>query len=508
MAFQTWSDDAVLRQLDSGSMWAGPFVTYGFATSSDQIYGPNGETRGFRPLNESQQAAATLTATIWGSYIAPTMFKVSGSSSQIDFGISTTGVDFAHAYFPREGSIWFAASAPDLRMPKVGDYGFSTFVHEFGHALGLDHMGDYNGSDAYSPSCYQDSTVYSIMSYFGPDHGRSYQSSVAWADWVAPDGVLYSPQTPMLNDVMAIQAIYGENTTTEPGDTVYGFNCNVSSDTKAVFDFEKNKNPILTIYDAAGNDTLDLSHWSLASKIDLEPGHFSSCNGMTNNVVIARSCDIENAIGGSGDDELIGNALANRLAGGKGNDFLDGGLGVDSAVFNGLRSDFKVAVMNERIAVQAIKDKALGLDTLTEVEVLQFDDSNLIFDGNDSVAAQAFRLYQAAFDRRPDLGGEGFWIHAMESGMQLHQVAELFMASPEFATLYGQNTSDQDFVNLLYRNVLNRAPELEGNEYWLKNLAAGWERSDVLLCFSESPENQAQVAELIAQGVEYIPYAG
>ena len=42
------------------------------------------------------------------------------------------------------------------------------------------------------------------------------------------DGKLYSPQTPMVNDVMAIQAIYGAETTTRTGDTVYGFGSNVT----------------------------------------------------------------------------------------------------------------------------------------------------------------------------------------------------------------------------------------------------------------------------------------
>jgi serralysin len=44
------------------------------------------------------------------------------------------------------------------------------------------------------------------------------------ADWVGRDQQIHSPQTPMVNDVLAIQSMYGTSTTTRSGDTVYGFN--------------------------------------------------------------------------------------------------------------------------------------------------------------------------------------------------------------------------------------------------------------------------------------------
>src|SRR5690606_23518912 len=128
---------------------------------------------------------------------------------------------YAHAYYPTIGSVWFSAAYDDLVNPVLGDYGYSTYPHEIGHAIGLNHMGDYNGDDDDGPSSWQDSTLLSIMSYYGPDTHKG-KGDVAWADWMGADGRLYSPQTPMLNDIMVIQEMYGVPVT-RADNTIYGF---------------------------------------------------------------------------------------------------------------------------------------------------------------------------------------------------------------------------------------------------------------------------------------------
>ena len=125
---------------------------------------------------------------------------------------------------------------------------------------------------------------------------------------------------------MAIQAIYGADTTTRTGNTVYGFH---STAGKTVYDFAVNKHPVLCIYDANGVDTLDLSQWSTASRIDLAPGSFSDADAMTKNISIAKTTWIENAVGGGGNDQVCGNTLANVLCGKDGNDQVNGREGSD-----------------------------------------------------------------------------------------------------------------------------------------------------------------------------------
>jgi serralysin len=158
------------------------------------------------------------------------------------------------------------------------------------------------------------------MSYFTPEEAGQ-------ADWRASDGKMYYCQTPMMNDIAAIQAIYGKKATRE-SDTVYGFNA--SSGLSGVYNFNINKHPVLCIYDTGGIDTLNLTGFSSNSSVNLQPGTFSSCDMMTKNISIARDVIIENARTGSGNDRISGNDVANVLHGGAGNDRLFGGLGNDT----------------------------------------------------------------------------------------------------------------------------------------------------------------------------------
>lgn len=99
------------------------------------------------------------------------------------------------------------------------------------------------------------------------------------------------------------------------------------------------------------------------------------------------------------------------------------------------------------------------------------------------------RLYTAAFGRQPDQGGFQYWLDQYQQGHHsLPSMAEFFADSPEFVATYGA-LSDQLFVEQLYRNVLNREGDVAGIGYWRDQLDGLLTRGDVLLRFSESPEN-------------------
>ena len=105
----------------------------------------------------------------------------------------------------------------------------------------------------------------------------------------------------------------------------------------------------------------------------------------------------------------------------------------------------------------------------------------------DGIRDSIVRLYGAVFDRTPDAAGFSFWLDQYLTGTPLATVAEAFMQSPEWTTTYGE-VDDDAFVELLYRNVLGRAPDPDGAAHWRSQLEGGMSRVTMLLGFSESDE--------------------
>lgn len=170
---------------------------------------------------------------------------------------------------------------------------------------------------------------------------------------------------------------------------------------------------------------------------------------------------IENAASGDGDDVLRGGAGTNVLRAGRGRDLVTGGAGADD-LSGGPGGD-----------------------------VLQGGGAGLY---HTAISAQVYRLYLAVFGREPDVGGHQAWVQRITLGQMTHdEVAQAFIAAPEFAATYGA-TSDTDFVTLLYANVLGRTPDAEGLDSWLTALEGGMTRARVVLLFAESPEHQADSA--------------
>jgi serralysin len=204
-------------------------------------------------------------------------------------------------------------------------------------------------------------------------------------------------------------------------------------------------------------------------------------------------------------NNLVGTDGNDRLTPTAGNNAVEGGAGLDTAVYAGARANYTVA---KDVNGFTITDQAgtNGLDSLVNIERIQFGDGSMIGLDINGVGGQAFRLYQAAFDRVPDLPGLGFWIKYMDLGMSLNEAAAQFMPSKEYVDKY-HDTTNPEFITKLYANVLHRTPEQSGLDFWLKAIDDGHSRAEVLAFFSESPENQAQVIGSIQNGFEFIPHA-
>jgi len=186
-----------------------------------------------------------------------------------------------------------------------------------------------------------------------------------------------------------------------------------------------------------------------------------------------------------------------------GSDAFDGLDGTDTVVYSGNRSSVTIEPgANGRLTVTGT-----GTDSLVSIERLQFRDGTLAFD-LDGEAGQAYRLYQAAFDRVPDLEGLTYWIGRLDSGTtSLNAVADSFIHSPEFIRTYGtpQTVSNAQYVELLYNHTLGRISDREGFNYWTNKLDTHQtNRGDLLAFFSESDENHARVEPDINDGIWFL----
>ncbi|MCE1685442.1 M10 family metallopeptidase C-terminal domain-containing protein, partial [Enterobacter hormaechei] len=138
-----------------------------------------------------------------------------------------------------------------------------------------------------SAEYFEDTRAHTVMSYFSEKYtGQDFKGNYSSA--------------PLLNDISAIQDLYGANMETRTGDTVYGFNSNTDRDFMTATD--ANSKLVFSVWDAGGEDTFDFSGFSQNQRINLNEGAFSDVGGLKGNVSIARGVVIENAIGGSGDD--------------------------------------------------------------------------------------------------------------------------------------------------------------------------------------------------------------
>ena len=313
----------------------------------------------------------------------------------------------AYAYYPNSGvtggDIWYIDDQSTNLDFSPGGYGFYTALHEIGHALGLSHSFDGGSATGATLGSATDIQRNTVMTYTQYDRNQY---------WVQSGGGVsaryFYATTPGLYDVAAMEYLYGAITSSNTGNTVHQFS---DWNPSAPLYFK-------TIVDSGGADTFDASAQTRASTINLNPGTFSSVGVMSeasqeaywaailggtidipstsissgsgtgvasrsalytgaDNVGIAYSATIENAIGGSGSDSITGNSANNALQGKAGNDTIDGGTGTDTAVFQGSRSGYSITGLGTStitVADTNAADGDDGTDTLTSIEYLEFSD--------------------------------------------------------------------------------------------------------------------------------------
>ncbi len=496
---------------------ASGIITYGFRLSAPSYNdSEHNEQSTFTRVSSAEMAAIEAVMRGWSNVANINLREVDSGgytdSATILFGNYSSRTDGSNgfAFTPEtndttftssEGDVWLNNSKNAFLNPGAGSYNYMTILHEAGHALGLAHPANYNASNnpsvtityANDATYVEDSLQYTVMSYF--------EASKTDANHLYNGTTIYST-TPLLHDIAALQRLYGANTHFAAGDTIYGFH----NTGDAAYSLTSAAQQIVCcIWDGGGTDTIDVSGYANHQKIDLNQGQFSDIGALTKNLSIAMGTIIENAIGGSGNDVITGNSSANqltggvgddtltagagndRLIGGTGNDVLDGGMGVDIAVYIAATKNYALSLTNQTLS---LRDKIgiEGLDSLTNVESIQFNDSTLDTTSFIKTAAltssqivDLVELYVASFNRAPDALGLTYWGGRLSDGMGLANIAKSFFDQPETISAYPSTMADGDFIIKIYNNVLNRAPDDLGKSYWLDELKTGHVTRDTFM---------------------------
>ena len=321
--------------------WASNNISYSFPANGS-YYGTNyanaENVTNFGTLSGVQQTMAREALRIYSTVANLTFTQLDETMSQhadLRYGQSDR-TPSAWAYEPSTrgegGDVWFNRSTGYFVDPVKGGYAYQVFLHETGHALGLDHphQGNVMPID-------RDSLEYSIMSY------RSYKGGSETSGFT--NEAWGYDQSLMMYDIAAVQQMYGANYATNSGNTNYSW----SPTTGEMFvngagQGRPGDNKIfLTVWDGGGTDTYDFSNYAGGLKIDLRPGEWTTTSagqlarlksdgsqtavGNIANALLHQGDTralIENAIGGSGNNTMTGNDGINLLKGGAGSDKLYG----------------------------------------------------------------------------------------------------------------------------------------------------------------------------------------
>lgn len=459
-----------------GPKWHKSTITYSFKTTR-LPYESNTDYNGSVAVSPALQSAAHEIFNYIGTIL--NLDFVYEPDTIGDIVISQKQMSDSHVlgytYMPvtdtisSSGDVYISAAFNNIDFVK-GGMGYATLIHEFGHALGLDHP----FGDGTYPSVTINESVMSYNIYRGYDFFNTgyYYATSSFTS--------YQPA-----DIMALQSIYGPKA--DNTNNIYDlhnmlFSNYINGYTGTIED------NVATIYDYGGNDTISLKNIvsNNPQYIDLTPGSQSVIvyGQIHHYISITSDTCIENVVGSGANDTIVLNGANNNV---------DGGSGYDTVAEESITTQTRIDVFGNYTVVSSMDS---GFDVMQNIEALFVNNTNINLDTfqrellpySDAKVAQIGRLYLSVFDRVADTNGLNYWADTLNQGQTINDIANSFVQSNEFITLYSTAQSNADFIVTLYQNVLLRAPDIAGENYWLEAMNTNMSKADVVVSFSDSQE--------------------
>ncbi len=500
--------DEIIDAMTTGYRWSldgtrviDVSISSGF--SGEYWINPSEVTASLKAALATFSTFANVKFNYLGQFVDP--MQAARAGSEINLSLDSEWTFFsaenqwARAFFPAPsysqspytgaaGDVYLNINSDANSLPSYspGSAGWFLLLHELGHSLGLKHPHDDGGTGRPTLSDIGfdalDMDWATIMSY----NDEAFANLVEW-----------DPSTPMVLDALALQYLYGPNTSTHAGQSVHVL---------------QDQDFYTTLWDASGIDTLDvqaqaegwtiiLPHVTLTTSVNTKVGLALTNSDMVSDVpsnVIWLLGDFENVRGSAFDDVIFTNALDNQIQAGGGR---------DTVSWDQPHGQYRISATATGWMVQDTQDQG-SVDQLQGVERLAFSDRTIALDldGHAGTVAKVLgAVFGAASVRNLDFVGIGLHFmddagYSAESLMQLALQARL-----------GSQASHAQVVDLLYTQVMQEPPTADVRQGFVDWLDSGQETVASLgVMAAETAFNRANIdlVGLARTGLAYVPFEG